>query len=57
MAGGTTDKSNNKIEGQNNPTTGETRPTTTTGGADASNWPEEYKDILDAYFNAIEGHK
>jgi hypothetical protein len=57
MAGGTTEKPNINTGGTTGETPVEKRPTTTTGGADTSDWPTEYKDLLDAYFNSLEEHK
>jgi hypothetical protein len=57
MAGGTTEKPNINTGGSPGETPVEKRTTTTTGGADTSDWPAEYKDLLDAYFNSLEEHK
>jgi hypothetical protein len=57
MAGGTTDKPNTGTTGAPGAETLESRDVEKAGGIDMSDWPEEFKDALDAYFNALEEKK
>jgi hypothetical protein len=56
-AGGTTEKPNVTASGPSSATPAETREIEKTGGSDAGDWPEEFKDALDAYLNAVEEKK